>query len=70
MPFELLKPSLNSSIEKTNWNLKIIKQLSIGCTLFEKHFNRTANTRWKNVNSFNNRLDKGKSVLSDNRARN
>ena len=70
MPFELPKPSLVCSIENFFWNLRITEQLSIGCTLFEKHFNRTANTRWKNLKSSDNRLDKGKSILSDHRARN
>ena len=56
--FNLPKPSLNSLIEKIIWNLRIKKQASTGCTPFEKHFNRTANTRQKNLISFDNRLDK------------
>ena len=57
-------------IEKIIWNLRIKKQASTGCTPFEKHFNRTANTRQKNLISFDNRLDKGKSILSNRRGRN
>ena len=70
MLFELPKPSLNSLIKKIICNLRITKQPSNGCTPFEKHFTGTANTRWKNLISFDNRLDKGKSILSDQRARN
>ena len=70
MSFELPKPALNSSIEKIIWNLRISKQASIGCTMFEKHFNRTANTRWKNLISYDDHLDKGKSILSSRRASN
>ena len=47
MSFDLPKHSLNSSIKKIIWNL-ITKQASMGCTPFKKHFNRMANTRWKN----------------------
>ena len=43
--FELLKRLLFLSIEKIIWILRISKQTSIGCTLSEKHCNRTANTR-------------------------
>ena len=68
MSFELPKPALNSSIEKIIWNLRISKQASIGCTPFEKHFKGTAYTRWKNLISFNDHLDKGKSILSSRRA--
>ena len=70
MSFDLPKPLLNSSIQKIIWNLRITKQSTIGCTPFEKHFNRTANTRWKNRISFNNRLDKGKWRARNWRARN
>ena len=70
MSFNLPKPSLNSSIEKRIWNLRTTKQASTGCTPFEKHFIRMANTRWKNLISFDDRLDKGKSILSNRRASN
>ena len=50
--------------------MRISKQALIGCTPFEKHFNRTANTRRKNLISFNDHLDKGKSILSSRRASN
>ena len=70
MSFDLPKPSLNSSIEIIIWNLRTWKQASTGCTPFEKHFNRTANTRWKNLVSFDDRLDKEKSILSNRRSSN
>ena len=41
-----------------------------GCTPFEKIFNRTANTRWKNLIFFDDHLDEGKSILSNQRASN
>ena len=69
MSFDFPKPSLNSSNEKVIWNLRITKQTAIGCTPFEKNFNRMANTSWKNWISLDNHLDKGKSVLSERRAR-
>ena len=70
MSFDLPKPSLNSSIEKIIYKLKTTKQASTGCNPFEKHLKRTANTRWKNLFSFDDRLDKGKSILSNRRASN
>ena len=70
MSFGLPKPALNSSIEKIIWNLRISKQASFGWTPFEKHFNRTANTRWKNLIYFNDHLNKGKSIFSSRRASN
>ena len=70
MSFELPKPQLNASIGKMIWNLRISKQSAIGCTPFEKQFNRTANTRWKNLMSDNDHLDKGKSIISKQRASN
>ena len=57
-------------MENFIWNLRITKQLSIGCTFLEKKFNTTANTRCKNLISIDNRLDKGKYTLYDHRARN
>ena len=70
MSFEVPKPSLNDSIEKIIWNLRISKQTAIGCTPFEKHFNRVANTRWKIFMSNIDHLDKGKAILSKERASN
>ena len=70
MSFELPKPSLNESIEKIIWNLRVSKQSTIGCTPFEKHFNRAANTRWKNLMSDIDHLDKGKAIMSKDRATN
>ena len=70
MSFELPKPSLNESIEKIIWNLRISKQSAIGCTPFEKHFNRVANTRWKNLMSNIDHSDKGKAIRSKDRATN
>ena len=68
MSFELPKPLLNESIEKIIWNLRISKQSAIGCTSFEKHFNRVANTRWKNLMSDVDHLDKGKAIMSKDRS--
>ena len=70
MSFELPKPSLNESIEKIIWNLRISKQSAIGCTPFEKHFYRVANTRWKNPMSDIDHLEKGKAIMSKDRATN
>ena len=70
MSFELPKPSLNESIEKQVWNLRILKQSAIGCTPFEKIFDRVANTRWKNLMSDIDHLDKGKAIISKDRATN
>ena len=64
MSFELPKPSINESIEKIIWILRISKQSAIGCTPFEKHFNRAANTRRKNLMSDIDHLDKGKAIMS------
>ena len=65
MSFDLPKPTLNSPIEKIIWNLRIMKQPSKEFTPFKKHFDRTANTRSKNLIFFDNCLDKGKSIISD-----
>ena len=70
LSFDLPKPSLNSSIGKIILNLRTTKPTPTGCTPFEKHFNWTANTRWKNLIFFDGRLDKGKSILSNRRASN
>ena len=70
MSFELPKPSRNESIEKIIWNLRITKQSAISCTPFEKHFNRVANTKWKNLMSNIDHLDKGKAIMPKDRATN
>ena len=70
MSFELPKPSLNESIEKIILNSRITKQSAIGCTPIQKHFNRVANTRWKNLMSNFDHLDKGKAIVSKERATN
>ena len=70
MSFELPKPSLNKSTEKIIWNLRISKQSAIGCTPFEKKFIGVANTRWKNLMSDIDHLDKGKAIMSKDRATN
>ena len=70
MSFEVSKLSLNDSIEKIIWNLRISKQTAIGCNPFEKHFNRVANTRWKNLMSNIDHFDKGKAIMSKERATN
>ena len=68
--FDLPKPTLNSSIEKIICNLRIMKQRSKECTPFKKYFDRTANTRSKNQIFFDNRLDEGNSIISDQREKN
>ena len=70
MSFDLPKPPLNESIEKIIWNLRISKQSAIGSTPFEKRFNRVANTRWENLMSDIDHLDKGKAIKSKDRATN
>ena len=70
MSFELPKMSLIESIAKIIWNLRISKQSAIGCTPFENHFDRVANTRWKNLMSDIDHLDEGKDIMSKDRATN
>ena len=62
------KPSLNMSIDKIIWNNLLTKQSSIGCSPFARHFNRSPNTFWKSPVSHAISLDKGKSILSKDRA--
>ena len=62
------KPSLNTAIDKIIWNIRSTKQSSIGCSPFSKHFNRSPNTFWKSLVSHAISLDKGKSILSKDRA--
>ena len=68
MSFNEPKPSLNTAIDKIIWNIRSTKQSSIGSSLFSKHFIRSPNTFWKSLVSHAINLDKGKSILSRNRA--
>ena len=68
MSFNDPKPSLNTAIDKFIWNIRSTKQSSIGCSPFSKQFNRSPNTFWKSLVSHAISLDKGKSILSKNRA--
>ena len=68
MSFNEPKPSLNTSIDKIIWNIRLTKQSSIGCSPFARHFNRSPNTFWKSPVSHAISLDKGKSILSKDRA--
>ena len=62
------KPSFNLAIDKIIWNIRSTKQSSIRCSPFSKHFNRSPNTFWKSLVSHSISLDKGKSILSKDRA--
>ena len=68
MSFNDPKPSLNTAIDKIIWNIHSTKQSSIGCSPFSEHFNRSPNTFWKSLVSHAISLDKGKSILSKDRA--
>ena len=68
MAFNDPKPSLNTAIDKIIWNIRLTKQSFIGCSPFSKHFNRSPNTFLKSLVSHAISLDKGKSILSKNRA--
>ena len=68
MSFNDPKPSLNTAIDKIIWNIRSTKQSSIGCCPFSKHFNRSPNTFWKSLVSHAISLDKGKSILTKDRA--
>ena len=68
MSFNDPKPSLNTAIDKIIWNIRSTKQSSIGCSPFSKHFNRSPNTFWKSLVSHAISLDKGKSILTKDRA--
>ena len=62
------KPTLNAAIDKIISNLRSTKQPFIGCSPFCEHFNRSPNTFWKSLVSRAIGLDKGKSILSKERA--
>ena len=68
MSFNDPKPSLNTAIDKIIWNIRSTKHSSIGCSPFSKHFNRYPNTFWKSLVSHAISLDKGKSILTNDRA--
>ena len=58
MLFNKSKPTLHSSIDKLIWHLRLTIQLSIGCTPFLKHLNRSLATFGDAY------LDKGMSLMS------
>ena len=71
MSLEQQKPTLQFAISKIIWNLRSSFQSKIKCSPFEIHFNRKPNTIWKQLASSNlsgRFLDKGKSILSKERA--
>ena len=68
MSFNEPKTSLNTAIDKIIWKIRSMKQSSIGCSPFSKHFNRSPNTYWKSLVSRAINLDKGKSKMSRDRA--
>ena len=65
MSFNEPKPTLNAAIDKIIWNSRSTKQTFIGCSPFSKHFNSSF---WKSLVSHANILDKGKSIMSRDRA--
>ena len=71
MSLEQQKPTLQIAISKIIWNLRSSFQSKIKCSPFEIHFNRKPNTIWKQLASnklSGGFLDKGKSILSRERA--
>ena len=68
MSFNDPKSSLNTAIDKIIWNIRSTKQSSIGCFPFSKHFNISPNTFLKSLVSLAICLDKGKSILTKDRA--
>ena len=68
MSFNELKPSLNKAFDTTIWNIRSTKQSSLGCSPFSKHFKKSLNTFWKSLVSHAINLDKGKSIMSRDRA--
>ena len=71
MSLEQQKPTLQTVISKIIWNLRSSFQSKIKCSPFEIHFNRKPNTIWKQLASSKlsgGFLDKGKSILSRERA--
>ena len=68
MSFNEPKPTLQVAIDKIIWNIHSTKQSSIGCSPISKHFNRSPNTFRKSLVSHAINLDKGKSIMSRDRA--
>ena len=71
MSLEQQKPTLQTAISKIIWNLRSSFQSKIKCSPFEIYFNRKPNTIWKQLASSKlsgGFLDKGKSILSRERA--
>ena len=71
MSLEQQKPTLQFAISKIIWNLRSSFQSKIKCSPFEIHFNRKPSTIWKQLASSKlsgGFLDKGKSILSKERA--
>ena len=71
MSLKQQKPTLQFAISRIIWNLLSSFQSKINCSPFEIHFNINSNTIWKQLESrtvSGGFLDKGKSVLSKERA--
>ena len=72
MAEETQKSALQDAVSKIIWNLRSSYQSKIKCFPFEVHLNRKPNTIWKQLasgKSFNEILDKGKSILFRERAK-
>ena len=66
------KTTLQNAVSKIIWNLRSTFQSKIKCSTFEIHYNRKSNTIWKQLASGKPSfgiLDKGKSILSKDRAK-
>ena len=66
------KSTLQNAVSKIIWNLRSSYQSKIKCSPFEIHYNRKPNTIWKQLASGKPSfgiLDKGKSILSKERAK-
>ena len=66
------KITLQNAVSKIIWNLHSTFQSKIKCSPFEIHYNRKTNTIWKQLASGKPSfgiLDKGKSILSKDRAK-
>ena len=66
------KCTLQNAVSKIIWNLRSTYQSKIKCSPFEIHYNRKPNTIWKQLASGKPSfgiLDKGKSILSKERAK-
>ena len=72
MAQETRKCTLQNALSKIIWNFRSTYQSKIKCSPFEKQFNRKPNTIWKQLASgkpSNKLLDKGKTILSRERAK-